>query len=113
MFKYHKGQQTESLEDIPLSKVNLVQDGDIEGPWVKQGPDYVVLQNHAVCFLPVPSWGTVLPSRNPPGERREVIDVSHLKPADGLELHPEAWDEYLDRGTIDAEGNYIPKEPEA
>ncbi len=105
--KYRKGSQTEKLEDLHLCKINLVMNGDQEGIWVKQGADYVVLQNHAVHFWPCHSWGVVLPSNNPPGEMRETIDVSHMKPSDGLELHPEAWDQYVEHGTIDTEGNHL------
>jgi hypothetical protein len=50
----------------------------------------------------------VLPSDNPPGELREEIDISHLQPDDGLELHPEAWESYLKNGRIDEKG--IPQE---
>jgi hypothetical protein len=110
MLKYRKGNQTDKLEDLPTLKVRMVRDGDGEGPWVKQGADYVVLQNHAVCFLPFHSWGTVFPSNNPPGENRETIDISHLQPDDGLELHPEAWDSYLENGIIEADGTFIPDE---
>jgi hypothetical protein len=112
MFKYRKGEQTEKLDDLPMSKILLVMDGDAEGPWVKQGPDYVVLQNNVLHFYPVFSWGVVLPSKNPPGENRETIDITSMKPDDGLELHPEAWESFLEKGAIDAEGHLIPDEEE-
>jgi len=113
MLHYRKGNQKETLDSLPLQKIDLVMDGDIEGIWVRQGKDYVVLQNAALHFYPFPSWGVVFASKNPPGDRRETIDISQLKPAEGLELHPEAWRHYLKRGTIDAEGCYIAARQEA
>lgn len=101
---YRKGTQTEKMDKLPMLKIFLVVDGEKEGPWARQGPDYVVLQNNAIAFFPYRSWGVVLPSNNHPGEKREVIDASHLKPSDGLELHPDAWDYYLEHGFIDADG---------
>lgn len=92
MINYRKGNQAAKLDDLPLQKINLGTNGDYESIWVLRGTDYVVLQNTAVCFMPFPSWGVVLPL---------------TKPLDGLELHPEAWDQYLERGTIDPEGNFI------
>ena len=108
MLQYRKGNQKEELDSLPTRKINLVMKGDTEGIWVKQGEDYVVLQNAAVHFCPFPSWGAVFPSKNPPVGLRETIDISHLRPMDGLELHSEAWEAYLERNTIDAEGNFIP-----
>ena len=107
--KYRKGNQSEKLDDSSMTtwKVGLIRDGEGEGIWVRQGPDYVVLQNHALHFFPFPSWGVVLPSKNPPGDMREEIDISHIQPSDGLELHPEAWDSYIKLGRIDEEGNVI------
>ncbi|KKN28800.1 hypothetical protein LCGC14_0850400 [marine sediment metagenome] len=108
MLQYRKGPQQEKLDDLPTHKIDLVMNGDTEGIWVKQGTDYVVLQNAALHFHPFPSWGVVFSSKNPPGDRRETVDVSHLAPQDGLELHPEAWETYVERGVIDAEGAFIP-----
>jgi hypothetical protein len=105
---YRKGNQTEKLDAPPTWKVGLIRDGDGEGLWARQGPNYVVLQNNALHFFPFYSWGVVLPSDNPPGELREEIDISHLQPDDGLELHPEAWESYLKNGRIDEKG--IPQE---
>jgi len=106
--KYIRGNQTYKLDDLPLGKVNLVADGDREGIWVKQGEKEVVLQNHALHFYPLQSWGAVLPSTNPVGNLREEIDVTEMRgegPMDlELILHPEAWDEYLKRGTINEGG---------
>ena len=113
MFKYRKGNQTDKLEDLPTIKIRLNRDGEGEHPWAKQGADYVVLQNNALHFLPFNSWGAVLPSKNPPGDMRETIDISHLKPDDELELHPEAWDSYLENGVIEADGTFIPEEDRA
>jgi hypothetical protein len=117
--KYVKGTQTYSIaEDVEVIKFNLVCDGTTEGIWAVQGPDSVTLRNHALCFYPFPSWGVVLPSKNPPGDNRERIDVTALrgeKPSDTvLTVHPDAWDDYLKDGVIDAEGNFIiQKEEEA
>jgi hypothetical protein len=110
MLKYRKGTQTQKLDDLETLKVRLVRDGDGEGIWVKQGPDFVVLQNHALSFMPFQSWGVVLPSTNPSGPMRETIDVSHLEPDDGLELHPEAWETYREKGIIHEDGTFIPPE---
>lgn len=111
--KYRKGNQTEKLDDLPLQKVGLVREGiDGEGPWIRQGSDYVVLQNHAIHFFPFPSWGMILPSVNPSGELREEIEISQLVKEEERELHPEAWASYLERGEIDEEGNYIQPEEE-
>ena len=114
MLQYRKGEQKEKLEELPTLKINLVMNGESEGIWVKQGPTYVVLQNAALAFYPFPSWGVVFPSENPPGSGgagchsyRETVDVSHLKPSDGLELHPEAWKTYLEKGVMDTDGNFI------
>lgn len=105
--RYRRGTQIDKLEDLPTHKANIVMNGTTEGIWVKQGADYVVLQNHALHFYPFHSWGCVFSSKNPPGNRRETIDVSYLQPTDGLELHPEAWDSYLVSKTMDAEGNWL------
>lgn len=107
MLKYRKGEQAETMESLPLSKVNLVRDGEVEGIWVRQGADFIVLQNTSLAFYPFPSWGVVLPSKNPPGDNRERVDVSHMEVSDGLELHPEAWEEYLKQGVMREDGTFI------
>ena len=79
--KYRKGTQTGKLEDLEQSKVRLVRDGDGEGIWVRQGPDYVVLQNHAVNFIISSSYryslgtqrGTPALSRPRRQGRRQVL----------------------------------------
>lgn len=106
--KYRKGTQTEKLEDLDTLKIRLVRDGNGEGIWVKQGPNYVVLQNHALHFLPFQSWGVVLPSRpDPNSPYRETIDVSHMTVEDGLELHPDAWKSYVGDRVINEEGDLL------
>ncbi len=105
--KYRRGLQTEKLAELPQTKIRLVRDGDAEGIWVKQGPNYVVLQNHALNFLPFQSWGAILPSNSPSGSLRETIDVSHLEAADGIELHPDAWTSYVDDGVINDHGDLL------
>ena len=109
MLKYRKGNQTDKLEDLSTIKIRLSRDGCGEGPWAKQGADYVVLQNNAVHFYPFASWGAVFPSKNPSGDMRETIDISGIEPDDGLELHPEAWDSYLESGAMEADGTFIPE----
>lgn len=101
---YRKGAQTEKMDKLQMSKIVLIADGEKETPWVKHGSGYVVLQNNAIAFFPFRSWGVVLPSNNPYSSRREEIDVSHFKPSDGLELHPDAWDYYQEHKLIDADG---------
>jgi hypothetical protein len=114
--KYIKGTQDYEIgENANLIKFNLICKGESEGIWAVQGPDTVTLQNHALCFYPFPSWGVVLPSKNPPGNNRERIDVTELRGTSPdktvLTLHPEAWKQYLEHGTIDEDGNFIiPKE---
>jgi len=99
--RYTKGAQAERLDDLPSGKVNLVRDGDVEGIWVKRGPGYFVLQNHALAFG-VHSWGAVFPEG--------AVDVSHMSWSNpSLELHPDAWDQYVEHQTIDAEGNHTVK----
>lgn len=112
--RYIKGEQTYKLEDLPTLKINLVADGEVEGIWVRQAETEVVLQNHALCFSPIQSWGAVLPSINPPGETREKIDVTEMRgegPKDlELTLHPEEWASYLKGGVIDEEGRLLDEE---
>jgi len=112
--KYIRGDQTYKLGDLPTLKINLVADGESEGIWVKQAEKEVILQNHAVGFYPIQSWGVVLPSTNPSGEQREKIDVTEMRgegPKDlELTLHPEAWDQYLEHNTIDEEGRPLDEE---
>jgi len=107
-----KGNQTYQIEDLPLQKVNLVADGETEGLWVRQAEHEVILQNHAFAFFPYPSWGAVLPSTNPPGAAREVIDVTKIRGSSPkslvLTFHPEAWDSMLKSNIIDTEGNLLP-----
>jgi hypothetical protein len=104
--KYIRGDQDYALEDKPLLKVNLLdRNGDPEGIWVRQADDHVVLQNFALAFYPFPSWGVVLPSDNPPGDRRETIDATVLMQGPmELPLHPEAWDSLRADGLIDEDG---------
>lgn len=122
--KYIKGTQTYSLsyEDktAPTWKVNLVCDGESEGIWVKQGDKEVVLLNHSIAIYPFPSWGIIIPSTRDASDEsdiREVIDITKLRGDSPdntvLTLHPEAWDQYIEHGKIDAEGNFIiPKNEE-
>lgn len=112
--KYVRGNQTYKLDDMPMLKVNVVADGQSEGPWVRQASDHVVMLNHLICFYPFYSWGTILPSKNPPGDLRETIDVSKIRgdspDETELTLHPEAWDVYLKIGYINDQGEIIAKE---
>lgn len=116
--KYIKSTQAYSIsyEDktAPTCKVNLICNGDTEGIWVKQGDGEITLLNHALAFYPFPSWGAIIPSTRDAKDTsdiRERIDVTELRgstPADTIiTLHPEAWDQYIERGLIDAEGNLI------
>jgi hypothetical protein len=122
--KYIKGNQTYPLsaEDatVPTWKCRLVCGGaDGEGIWVKQGEKEVVLLNDSLHFYPFRTWGAVFPSRSHPkdtSEERETIDVASIRgetPEDCvITLHPEAWDQYLERGIIDEDGNLIAPEEE-
>jgi hypothetical protein len=110
--KYVKGTQTYSIEDdggLPIQKIRLVNEtGDGEGVWVRQAPTEVVLMNNSLATFPFPSWGLVLPSKNPPGDRREEIKAPKREAGTQLVLHPMAWDQYLKTGIIDEDGNLIP-----
>lgn len=116
--KYTKGNQTFPLDPedktAPTWKVRLTAgEPDGEGIWVKQGHGEVVLFNHSL-LIPFPSWGMVIPSKSNPDDKsdlREQIDLvdvfggdfSKMEPV----LHPEAWDQYLQNGKIDEEGNLL------
>ena len=126
--KYVKGTQTFPLDaddkTVPTWKVNIQYTSggrlETEGIWVKQGDGEVVLLNHALAFYPFPSWGTVIPSKSNPKDTtdaRERIDITSLRGTSPdetiLTLHPEAWDQYIDQGVMDADGNFIiPKDDE-
>ena len=108
--QYRKGNQTEDLESLPMIKVRLVRHGvDGEGIWARQGPDYVALQNNALHFMPFHSWGAIIPSKGDDGtDIRETIDLKDFDPEkEGIELHPEAWKDYVKDEVIDLSGNYI------
>lgn len=108
MIKYIKVEDaTEALENLELGKVLLTTNDDGgETPWVKKMSDgRQVLQNHALCFNPFPSWGMVLPA----GYEHNVDSYREKRE---IPLHPEAYQYYLDEKLIDDEGNFImpPKE---
>lgn len=102
--RYHKGKQAESLESLPLTKVLLVRHSkDGENIWVKQGPDYIVFQNDALHFLPFESWGAIIHN-----SYSKTIDLKDFDPErEGIELHPDAWAEYVKDGVIDSSGSYL------
>jgi len=109
--------QRYKLDNKDLIKVRVVAgvvgeaEHVAERPWAlyHKGEDHIVLQNDCLAFLPCRSWGAVLPYKE-----KESIDVTKLR-GDGpedlvLELHPDAWDEYIKNGAIDEDGNYIEKD---
>lgn len=109
--KYIKGTQTYKLgeDDAEITKVGLMCNGDGEGIWVEQHDNEVVLQNHSLAMYG-PSWGAVIPSTRKKDDMfsmREEIDVTALSEEKELTLHPSAWDTYLEKGLIDADGNHI------
>ena len=111
--KYIRGNQTYSLEECTLIKVRLTDndqnDPFVESPWAKRYKDSEesVLQNHALAFLPFHSWGAVLPV-----VEGQTLDFIPFLEKEELTFHPEAFDNYLASGVIDAEGNYIFKREE-
>lgn len=115
--KYIKGTQTYSIEDdggLPIQKIRLVDETGVgEGIWVRQAPTEVVLMNNSLATFPFPSWGAILPSKNPPGNKREEILAPKREVGMQLTLHPTAWDQYLKAGAIDGDGNFIPPKIES
>ena len=108
--KYTKGKQKYSLDDCDMIKVRVVADGDGEIPWAKKhkGADHFVLMNDAISFYPCRSWGAVFYSSD---KEVDVTEIRGESPADlELELHPEAWDQYIENGLIDSDGNIILEE---
>lgn len=103
--RYIKGTQTYSLDDkkCKLVKVSLTDGkGFTETPWAMkfQGSDHCVLQNHALAFTPHPSWGAIIPGN---------FNFLEMLEKQELTLHPEAWDAYLEKKIIDANGKFIQK----
>lgn len=103
--KYIKGNQTYKLDDCKLIKLRLKDNDDfVETPWAKrfENEDHSVLQNHALAFTPVHSWGAIIPSIS----TYNFIDMLEKRE---LTLHPEAWESYIENKVIDVDGNYIYK----
>ena len=107
--KYVKGEQKDTIESGELGKMRLVVDGeDTENIWVRRLPNdkVSVLQNHALNLYPFSSWGTIIPSIG------SQFDLKEMRDKFQLELHPEAYDGYLEQGAIDKDGNFIPPKQE-
>lgn len=101
--KYTKSTHSDLLKDGEMGKMRLTVDGeDPENIWVKRFTDYAVLQNHALNLFPFESWGVIIPSTGSTYDLRNIVEAS------GLELHPEAWEEYVKAGIINDDGSYIP-----
>ncbi|CCH01926.1 hypothetical protein FAES_3920 [Fibrella aestuarina BUZ 2] len=100
---------TYPLEDQPLGKIRLTcGEGPGEGIWVARpaGADHVVLQNDALNFYPNKSIGVILPTTG------NNYDATNLLNEGVLDLHPEAWQQYLEHGLIDASGRWLgPSQP--
>ena len=62
--------------------------------------DKMVLTSDVKPFLPWPSRGAVLP-------RTHSFNVAPVIEAGVIELHPEVYDEYLEKGIIDKDGNCL------
>lgn len=112
--KFIKGNQTSKLDDLELCKLNLVRDGQNEGIWIRQDDGEVILQNHALVFLPFPSWGVVLKSEHTTKTKtnqRERVDVTDLLSDENavITLHPEAWDNYIKNKHISEDGTPLEK----
>lgn len=102
--KYIKAQVDYKIEEQPHSKITLIDAEDFrESPWIAKpkDQDHVVLLNHALLFLPFSSWGVILPTTG------SEFNVAELQEKRELLLHPDAFDTYLEKGVIDAEGNYL------
>lgn len=105
MVKYIRGTQTSKIEEGVQGKMRLhINDEDPENIWIRTCEDGIVIQNHAFNLYPFSSWGAIVPKDGNLISIRESMEIT---------LHPEAYDEYLKQGIIDAEGNFIlPKQEE-
>ena len=100
--KYIRSAHTDPLKDGTMGKMRLVVNGeDPENIWVKRFNGYSVLQNHAINLFPFESWGAIIPSVN--GE----FDLNGIRESMVLELHPEAYDEYVKQSIIQPDGTFI------
>lgn len=118
--KYVKGTQQYNIgegSELPTWKCRLVCNGEGEGIWITQGHNEVVLLNDSIHFLPFRTWGAVLQSKSNPedtSKERETIDVTEFRgeTPDGvvITLHPEAWDQYIEHGYINENGEIISDE---
>lgn len=100
--KYTRSAHTDPLKDGTMGKMRLVVNGeDPENIWVKRFSGYSVLQNHALNFFPFESWGAIIPSTG------TEFDVNDIRETMTLELHPEAYDEYVKQSIIQEDGTFI------
>lgn len=122
---YVLAEEAATLMDRNLTKIKLIDtDGEVESPWVavldpeeyndesNTGKDiHVVLANHALIFLPLKSWGTVLKVKHPGGGMLERYitkdDVDRL-----LTFYKE-YEEYFDAQVEDRESDTDAEVPEA
>lgn len=121
---YVLAEEAAILMDRNLAKIKLIDtDGEVESPWVavldpeeyedenNAGKDiHVVLANHALIFLPLKSWGTVLKVKHPGSEMLErhitKEDVDHL-----LTFYKE-YEEYFDAQVEDRKSDTDAEVPE-
>lgn len=100
--KYIKSSHIEPLTEGVMSKMRLNVNGeDVERIWVKRFNDYCVLQNHALNLMPFESWGVIIPSVD------DEFNLNDILAEGQLELHPEAWMDYIKAEIITEEGEYI------
>lgn len=102
--KYEKADLSYSMESCVQGKIRLHDNESFaETPWVarSEGADHAILLNHALMFLPYVSWGAVLPTTQISFNPLDILEKGVIQ------LHPEAWDAYIQNKVIDEQGNYL------
>lgn len=100
--KYIKSSHTDPLKVGEMGKMMLTLTGEgSESIWVKRFSDYSVLQNHAINLYPFESWGAVIPSVG------DEFNLADIRESMVIELHPEAYDEYVKQSIIQEDGTFI------
>ena len=100
LIKYVKANVTYTLEEC-VNKKKLLKPVS-ENIWIghKEGEATCVLRNHAVGMYPYPSWGMVIPYNG-------AVNLETYWDQAEIALHPEAWNDYVNAGTITSEGEFI------
>lgn len=102
--KYIRGEFHTPIESLIHGKTGLTMpDGFSENLWIGRSVDMrdankVVLLNNALIFLPFPSWGMILSQGG---------DMSNIRAKEEITLHPEAFDNMVQRGDISEAGEVL------